>query len=235
MDRITRKKLKTDRFVLEFEEIVEFLSEHRTQVVRYGAVAVVVVAAALGFYFYRKHVHAEREAAYYALRQVASYPVSPTGEGTVGTRVFRTLAEKDAYLIKGYTDLANKYAGSDEACMAEISIGSLNVEAGNLVEAQNNLQKAASCGNKEIASLAKLSLGQVYFAQGNREQGEKILKDLMANPTTLVTKDQATISLARMLVPTDPAEARKLLEPLRASSSAVSRVALLELSQMQQK
>lgn len=235
MDRITRKKLKTDRFVLEFEEILDFLGEHRTQAIRYGAVAVVILAAALGFYFYRKHAHAERLAAYYALRQVEAYPVSPTGEGTVGTRVFRTLAEKDAYLIKGYTDLANKYPGSEEACMAEIAISSHNVEAGNLVEAQNNLQKAASCGNKEIASLAKLSLGQVYFAEGKREQGEKMLRDLMANPTTLVTKDQATITLARMLAPVNPTEARKLLEPLRAASPAVSRVALLELSQMQQK
>ena len=43
-----------------------------------------------------------------------------------------------------------------------------------------------------------------------------MLRDLIAHPTIFVSKEQATITLARYLAPKKPAEARKLLDPLRA-------------------
>ena len=67
----------------------------------------------------------------------------------------------------------------------------------------------------KYAPLAKLSLAQIYFGDGSAADGEKTLRDLMANPSVFVSKEQATITLARFLAPTKPAEARKLLEPLR--------------------
>jgi len=48
----------------------------------------------------------------------------------------------------------------------------------------------------------------------------------MDNPTVFVSKDQAAIVLARMLAPTKPAEARKLLDPLRAKPGPVSQTAI---------
>jgi hypothetical protein len=48
----------------------------------------------------------------------------------------------------------------------------------------------------------------------------------MDNPTIFVSKDQATVVLARMLVLSKPAEARKLLEPLRAKPGAVGQTAI---------
>ena len=79
---------------------------------------------------------------------------------------------------------------------------------------------------RACSALAKLSLAQIYFGDGRDAQGEKTLRELIDNPTDFVSKEQATISLARFLAPKKPAEARKLLEPLRSQPGAVSQVAL---------
>ncbi|HVP00217.1 MAG TPA: hypothetical protein VMT15_19235, partial [Bryobacteraceae bacterium] len=57
-------------------------------------------------------------------------------------------------------------------------------------------------------------------------------RDLMDHPTEFVSKEQATISLARFLAPKKPAEARKLLEPLRTQPGAVSQVALTLIGEL---
>jgi hypothetical protein len=59
-----------------------------------------------------------------------------------------------------------------------------------------------------------------------------VLRDLMANPTIFVSADQATISLARLLAPKKPAEARKLIDPLRTRPGSVGQVALTLLSEL---
>ena len=82
------------------------------------------------------------------------------------------------------------------------------------------------------ASLAKFALAQMYQAQGKIAQAEQLLRGLVQKPTVMVSKEQATIALGRLLGPTKPAEARKLLEPLRTERSAVSRAALTALSEI---
>jgi hypothetical protein len=74
--------------------------------------------------------------------------------------------------------------------------------------------------------LAKLSLAQIYFSDGRTAQGETALRELIAKPTVFVSKEQATIMLARFLGPTKPEEARKLLEPLITVPGGVSQVAV---------
>ena len=64
------------------------------------------------------------------------------------------------------------------------------------------------------------------------DQGEKLLRDLMAHPTLFVSKEQAAIALARALIATKPDEARKLLDPLRTEGSSVGQVALTLYGQL---
>jgi len=51
-DHLSRKELRTDRFAVAVEHNFEFLAGHRQQVVRYGAVALIAIAAAAGTYYY---------------------------------------------------------------------------------------------------------------------------------------------------------------------------------------
>ena len=86
------------------------------------------------------------------------------------------------------------------------------------------------------SALAKVSLAQVYAAEGKLADGEKLLQSLIDHPTPLVSKEAATIVLAELIQSKDPQRARKLLEPLRSNPrSSVSRAAISALSDMSQK
>src|SRR6516225_8392812 len=63
VDRLSRKELKTDKFVQETGHIFEFLTEHPEQLKMYGAIALGVIVLAGGIYFYRNHQAAAREEA----------------------------------------------------------------------------------------------------------------------------------------------------------------------------
>jgi predicted negative regulator of RcsB-dependent stress response len=128
--------------------------------------------------------------------------------------------------VKAFTDLKKSYPGSDQAEIAEYYLGSIHSDQGNLAEAEKSFQDAAQKGDAKYASLAKLSLAQVYFAQGKPDAAQKVLQDLIAHPTIFVSAEQASIALARGLIPTKPAEARKILDGLKNRPGSVGQVAL---------
>lgn len=233
MARITRKELKTDKFALEVEHGLTFFEQHQKEMVRYGGIALAVVALYLVFNIYQGHQHTAREAALGRAIQIQETSVGPATAGAATS--FPTQQVKDDVAIKAFTEIKTKYAGSDEAEIAESWIGSIRSDQGNLAEAEKSFQDVAQKGDDRYASLAKLSLAQVYFAEGKLDAGRKVLEDLMAHPTLFVSKDQAAIALARALIATKPEEARKLLEPLRTQGNSVGQVALSLYGQLSAK
>jgi predicted negative regulator of RcsB-dependent stress response len=232
VDRITRKDLKTDKFAQEVTHTVEYVGVHRKQFVRIGAIAVVAVVAAIAFWTYRERNRVQRQDELAETMRVM--------EGTVGQPSpspqipsFSTQADKDKAATKSFSDFIAKYPGSDEAYVVKYYLAILASDGGKLPEAEKNLQDVASNGPSAIASLAKYSLAQIYQAENKKADAEKLMRSLIDKPTPLVAKEQAEITLARMLAESNPAEARKLLEPLRTSSrSPVSRTAIAALAEV---
>ena len=224
MARITRKELKTDKFALEVGHTVDFFEEHRTEIVRYAAAALAVAAIVVLIFVYRSHRHTARQE---ALAKAIAVQEAPIGQGAPGAPLtFPTQDAKDKEAIKVFSELAAKESGTDEGYIAEYYLGCIATDQGKLGEADKRFSAVADSAGKKYASLAKLSLGQLYFGEGKPDLGEKTLRSLMDNPTVFVSKDQATIALARMLAPAKPAAARKLLDPLRAKQGAVSQAAI---------
>lgn len=228
--RITRKELKTDKFALEVEQTVDFVTEHRRELTIYGSVAAVVILIAVGAYFYIQHQHAVREQALADAIQIQEAPVGPPNPGAVIT--FPTEDAKREAGIQAFSSLAAKYPGSDEAAVAKYYLGAIAADQGKMPEAEKLFKEGGESGDKNYASLARFSLAQIYFAEGRAADAEKILRDLMANPTVFVSKEQATIALAKGIAPTKPAEARKLLEPLRTAPGAASQVAINAVNEL---
>jgi hypothetical protein len=222
--RITRKELKTDKFALEVGHTVDFFEEHQKEIVRYGAAALVVAAIVVLIFVYRNQQHTVREQ---ALSKAIAVQEAPVGQGSPGALItFPTQDAKDKEAIKVFSELAAKYSGTDEGYIAEYYLGCIAADEGRLGEADKRFSSVADSAGKKYASLAKLSLGQLYFAEGKPGPGEQMLRTLMDNPTVFVSKDQAAIVLAKVLAPTKPAEARKLLDPLRAKPGPISQTAI---------
>jgi hypothetical protein len=233
MDRITRSKLKGDRFAEEVEHSVEFVAEHKKQAIQYGAIAMAVALVIGGIWYYRDRQHTERQDKLAAAMDIVQAPVSPGAPP--GQLFYTTDALKNAAEEKAFKEIIDKYSGSDEATVASSYLGALSMDEGKTADAEKYFLRVADSGNKNYASMGKLSLAQVYLSTNRAAQGEKLLRDLYEHPTMFVSKEQGAIALARAISSTNPAEARKLLEPLRTQRAAISQTAITLLSELPQK
>jgi predicted negative regulator of RcsB-dependent stress response len=230
VDKITRRELKHDRFAQEVGHTVEYVSEHRRQIIRYSAIGLGVLVVLLGIWFYNKRQG--------SLRQTALKDAMRIRDAVVGAApndfilAFPTQEEKDKASIKAFTDLAVQHDGTEEGTTARYYLGVIATDQGKLADAEKHFKMAVESGSEDYASIAKLSMAQIYAAQGKPAEAEKLLRPLIEKPTIFVSKEQAIIALARALASSKPAEARKLLEPLRAERSAVSRVAITALGEI---
>lgn len=232
MDRLTRKELKTDKFVTDFGRTVEFLEEHLTSAIITAVVVAVLVAVIAGAYYYRKQQHAGREQALHMALRTYEAQVGHGSSPFIVT--FPTAAAKEAAIQKVFHALIKKYPGSDEAIIAHYYLGIDASSNGDNEQAAKQFKLVMESGKQPYASQAAFSLAMIYAGESKTKEAEKILRDLVAHPTILVSKGQATIALAKVLAKTNPEEARKLLEPLRTARSAVSRAALTTLGQISQ-
>lgn len=231
MDRLTRKELKRDKFALEVTHTVDYLSEHRRQVTRYSVIAAVILALVIAVYFYRKHQQVVRQEALSVALRIQEAQVGAASSDVL--TLFPTQEEKDKAALKAFAELAKNYPGSMEGVVARYYLGSIAVDKGNNAEAEKCFREVIDSGYAEYGSLAKLSLAEFYAGQGKASEAEKLYRSLIEKPTAFVSKEQATIALAKLIGPRRPAEARKLLEPLRIERrGAISRAALTALSEL---
>jgi predicted negative regulator of RcsB-dependent stress response len=230
VDRLTRKELKTDKFALEVEHTVDWAAEHRRQLMLYGSIAVALLVIAVSVYGFLRYRNGVREDALRVALRVQEASVGGSPNET--TMTFPTQQAKDQAVKKALEDVANKYSGSQQAAIANYFLGTNAADNGNMAAAEKYLREVANSGHDRYASLAKLALASVLQAEGKNAEGERLLRDLVQHPTVFVSKDEATIALARYIARTNPAEARKLLEPLRTERSTVSRAALSALAEI---
>jgi predicted negative regulator of RcsB-dependent stress response len=224
LDRQTRKDLKTDKFAEDIFDIVSWSSAHKTEMIRYGAILLAVVAIGLGVMFYNRSQATAREEALAKALRIDDAIVGPAQPPALH---FDTEEEKDKARAQALSEVVAKYNGSQEAAISALYLAGYDVDAGNLASAEKRFKGVMDDAPKPYAALAKLALAQVYATQGKTADAEKLLRDLMDNPTITVSKDQAAIVLGQTLATSNPAEAHKILDPLRTSTrSAVSRTAI---------
>jgi predicted negative regulator of RcsB-dependent stress response len=232
VDRITRKGLKTDKFAQEVGHGFEYFTEHQQEAKRYGTIALIVLLVGGAYYYYHNWQNGKREQALNAAMRVDQAYVGDSGPP--GQLSFPTQDAKDKAVTKAYTELAQRYPGTEVGTIALYTLGTEAADKGDMKEAEKDLKQAAE-GQKLYASLARLALARIYGAEGRVPEAEKLLRDMIANPTVFVSKEQAIFALAEVLAPTRPAEARKLLEPLRTERSAISRNAITALGELDAK
>jgi len=230
LDRAHRHDLKHDKFVEQVGHSVEYAADHRSQFLRYGAIALGVIALAAGTWWYMSYQSGVRQD---ALRTAIRAQEAVVGQKETPFLVaYPDAAAKNTAVKKLWQDIAIKHSGSSEAMVAEYYMGINAADSGNLQEAEKHLKIVSESGKAEYSSQAKLSLARIYQASGRNNEAEKVLRGLMNDPSIMVSKEEATLALGQVLAQSNPAEARKLLEPLRASRSAVSRAAISTLSEI---
>jgi predicted negative regulator of RcsB-dependent stress response len=224
MDSRERKKLKADPFAREVEHTFEFIGQHKSQVRNYALVAVVVLIAAGAYWIYSSRQATARAKALADAMHVYDGAVSETP--TPPNLNFRTQLEKDTAVTEAYSKVASQYRGTQEGAIAQLYLAAMKVDKGELAEAEKLYQDVVDSAPEEYAAVAKKSLAEVYASSGKLDQAEKLLREMMDNPTIFISSEEAALTLGRLLAKDKPAEARKVLEPLRESRTTISRAAI---------
>ena len=231
MDKTHRKELKTDEFAVATEHAISYAATHRQQVIRYGGLALAVLLVAGAAYWFIQSRAAERQAALrdvYVAREATVGPEPQNG----ALKAFANQALKDAASSKAINDVITRFPGTEEASIALFQKATMLADKGNLAESRKVYEQLASSGG-DLGSLAKFSIAQALVSEGKLTDAEKIFHELIAAPSIMVSKEQATMALARTIMGTRPDEARKLIEPLRIHPrNQVSRNAIALLGEI---
>ena len=212
---LTRKELKQDNVALKVGETFDFFSLHKKETVRYAAIAAAVILVAAGAYYY---INSQREVRQQMLGDAMADQAAPVGTAPPnGGLSFPTESLKRATVNKAYQKIISEHGGSEEAYIAEYTLAANDLETGKMADARKKYQEVADHAGSNYASLAKLALAQIDFMENKTADARNILKDLQDHPTDMVSKDQATFTLARGLIPTAPEEARKMLMKMAES------------------
>ena len=224
MDRHTRKELKTDKFAQGLGSGFEFLSHHRGQAMRWALIGLGVVVIVGGIWLYRSHQGTLREELLAKAMQVDDASIGAPQPPRLN---FTTPEDKEKARIAAFTEVAVKYPGSQEGAIAQLALAAAQADRGQIDEASKTFKDIMDNAPSPYDSVGKLSMAQIYASQGKSAEAEKLLRQLVDKPTVFVSKEQATLELAKVLGKSNPVEARKLLEPLSASPrTAVSRAAV---------
>jgi len=226
---LSRKELKKDKVAEVGGDIFEWTAEHKGEVLRYGALAIVVLIAAVGFNMYRSHAASSREE---ALAQALKVDDATVGSNAQAANLhYNTQEEKDKARSKAFGEVA-KDPGTLEGAIAGFYLAGDAVDKGDLAQAEKRYKEIADSAPAAFSSQARLSLARVYAAEGKMPEAQKEVQYLIDHPTITVSKESATITMAEILAKSNPAQARKLLEPLRTSRGPVSRSAITALSEV---
>ncbi len=216
---LSRKDLKKDPLASEVELGVEYVAHHKSQVSLYAGIAVVVALAIGGFLFYRNQQATAREQALAKARLVLSATV---GTATPASSLnFPTQDEKDKAQVAAFTKVADEYPGSSEGSIARMTVAASKMDKGDVDGAISDYRQVMDKGPSELASSAKLAVAQLLWGQGKVDEGKKLLQDLVDHPTMFVSSEQAKLTLARLQLDSNPAEAKKLLDSLDKASPVI--------------
>lgn len=225
MNKLTRKQLKTDELAEGFGETFSFLSEHRTESIRYGLIGLAVLILAGGWFLYDRHEATVREDLLNQALNINDAIIGPAD--TLTNKAFPNQQAKDNASIKAWTDLYTKYHGTTEGSIAGLYLGAQQADQGKYADAEKIYKDVVDSAPKMYAAQAEISLAQVYAAEGKLDDAQKILQQRIDHPAVLVSSDDAKLQLAELIAAKKPEEARKLAEPLRNSKDvAVSKDAI---------
>jgi hypothetical protein len=226
---LSRKELKQDNVALKVEETRHFLVTHRELAIKIGVIAVIVAAVGFGSWFFISSRHQARQQALASALEIENAPIGGTATPNGGPSFATEGAKMDAVRKALDSVMAE---GSEEGYAAEYALAGINATNGKTDDALKQYDHVAANAGDDYASLAKLAKAQLLFSLNKSADAETLLKDLIAHPTAMVSKDQATMTLAQGIAATRPDEARKLLVPIASSRSDVSQAAVTAMADL---
>ncbi len=217
----TRHQLKQDAFsrvtIGAAEKTAHWSVEHRNTIAVATVAVVVLVAAALGGWYY---LSAQDEKASFDLTQAVrtlDTQLRPAGmPAQPDVPSFASAKERSDAAKKQFQSIVDKYPHTRTADMARYFLGVTSASAGENAAAEDDFKTVISKGNKELASVAKLALAALYGNTNRTKDAVALYQELINQPTTSVSKVTAQLQLAELYQNNNqPLDAKRLYEQIK--------------------
>ncbi len=228
-----RHQLKQDRFAVATAETVSWAVEHRKLLTTLGIIAAVIVAGVLAGYYYLQQ---QNQAASLAMAKAfRTYDAAIVPAGTPpqpGMVLFNSAAERAKAAQPLFQTVVQNYPHTHNAEIARYFVALTDLDVGNSAAAEKQLQDISQAHNADLASLAKFALANQYRNTGRDAQAIDLYKQLVAHPTSSVSKAQAQLGLAEAYAGKQPDEARRLYQQIQKDdpTSPAAEIASTRLS-----
>jgi predicted negative regulator of RcsB-dependent stress response len=192
---------------------MNWVSGHRSGVMRWIIVATVVVVAVAAAMIYRGWNSSKADAALDAALDTYTAPLLPPGAPAM-SGAYATSGDRAKAANQQFVAVAQQYGWLPEGAKAHYFAGVTYEELGNNASAETELKSAAgawSWGDRNLTNLAKLALAGLYHQMDRDPEAINIYNALAAKPSETVPAAVAQLDLADMYAEEGKTEqARKL-------------------------
>jgi predicted negative regulator of RcsB-dependent stress response len=217
----TRRQLKQDRFsrttIQVAEQTVHWSVEHKGKIFVGAIVAVVVISALLGTWYYLEQQDEKASVDFSQAVQTLNTPIRPAGmPPQPNDPSFASLTERATEAHKQFQTLVNKYPHTRSADFGHYFMGVTSASLGDNGAAERELKTVAGYHNADLSSLAKMALASIYRNTNRSQDAINIYKQLMQSPTSTVGKTAVEVQLAETYQDGgNTAEAKKQYEQIQ--------------------
>ena len=193
----TRQALKQDHFITTTGSGLALTTENRNSIIITTSIlmAVIVLAVLIGV-IYNVRSNAASNAFGEAM-EIYQSPVDIAGQPpTPGVKSYPTAAARAKDAGAKFAVVADQYGMTEDGRTALYFEGLTQLDQGQTQSAENTLQKVAGSWHKELASLAKFALADLYRQTGRDPQAIDLYNQLTAKPTDAVPAANAQMQLA---------------------------------------
>jgi tetratricopeptide (TPR) repeat protein len=210
VDTQTRHALKGDKFVQATKTSVDWISGHRSSVVRWSVTAavvvLVVVGASISYYLESSSADVALGAALDTYSAPLAEPGAPAQQGVYATANARAKAANQQFVA-----VAQKYGWLPDGTKAHYFAGVTYAELGQNGPAETELKNAAGSWGRNLANLAKLALAGLYRQTGRDAQAIDVYNEIIAKPSETVPAPVAQLDLADLYSASGKLEQARLL------------------------
>ena len=199
MDHQTKVALKQDQFVTTTASGLEWASENRKSVITTVAILlfVIILAVVVGMIFSARSSAAS--VAFGEAMNIYQSPVATAGQPPVpNTKSYSSAVERAKAANAAFRQVADKYGMTADGKNALYFEGLTYIDEGQTQSAEDTLKKVAGSWNKQLASLAKFALADLYRQTGRDAQAVDLYNQLTAKPTDSIPAGLAQLSLAEL-------------------------------------
>ena len=193
----TKREQKQDHFVTTTASGIEWASENRRSVILTSAIllGVIVIAVAIGVFANIRSNAAS--VAFGQAMEIYQSPITVPGQpATPGVKAYASVADRAKAANSEFHNVAEKYGSTKDGKTARYFEALTLMEEGQTQPAENALKTVADSWDKELASLGKFALANLYRQTGRDSQAVDLYNQLADKPTDAVPAGLAQLQLA---------------------------------------